>query len=130
MPHPISVSLRDAVKMILKFYGRRVTLHSIDSETHHISFVLYDAIAVKAHVDPHDSSLSVAIPLAAGVQVSSPLRRSTTFCEGESQIREALRVIDDYCRLRLPDEYLEAFESSFQIAERSLSNPAEMRAET
>jgi hypothetical protein len=31
---------------------------------------------------------------------------------GEAQILEALRVIDEYCRLRLPDSYLVAFDDA------------------
>ena len=30
----------------------------------------------------------------------------------EKSVRESLALVDEYCRLRLPDKYLEAFESS------------------
>lgn len=32
----------------------------------------------------------------------------------EESIRKSLKIIDDYCRMRLPDKYLEAYENAYK----------------
>jgi hypothetical protein len=107
------VSVVDFAKLTWSVFDSRVSVRSASPSIQRVVFVLYDAFAFTATVDESDGSWAVVMVLSdREASVQSFLGHSTAQLMGEAQIREALLVIDEYCRLRLPDSYLVAFDDA------------------
>ena len=101
----------EVVPIIESFFGARVSVQSVDSATQKILFVLYDAFAFRTDIDERGSFGVVRIVGKSPAYPDYFLGRNTSLRTGEEQIRGALEAIDEYCRLQLPEKYLEAFEA-------------------
>ncbi|MFP7835055.1 hypothetical protein [Marisediminicola sp. LYQ134] len=79
-----------------------------------ISFVLYDAFAVRGLFDDYgEGNWGFGVLLGGNESVSSPLGRRLTIRGTREQVRVALEDIDYYVRLRLGSEYLAAYEDAY-----------------
>lgn len=63
-------------------------------------------------MDPWHGSFGVRVILGERLSVSSPFGHRTLIRSGAIQIKAALQAIDEYCRLLLPDKYLDALEAA------------------
>jgi hypothetical protein len=124
---PSKPSFNEVIRLVETFFGGRIANMSATRATQEFVFVLYDSFVFLASVDERYGSFGVVHLPAERASVSRFLGTSTTLCTGEAQIREALQTIDDYCRLRLPDKYLEAFDAAVvrSNALDAASNPDE-----
>jgi len=109
----VNLSVNEFVRLTWSVFDSRVAVLSVSPSIQQVVFLLYDAFAFTASVDESDGSFSVVMVLGESeLQLGSFLGHSTTQLVGEAQILEALRTIDVYCRLRLPDAYLVAFDEA------------------
>ncbi|MFP7761253.1 hypothetical protein [Marisediminicola sp. LYQ85] len=79
-----------------------------------VTFVLYDAFAVRGRYDDYgEGNWGFGVLLGGDVSVSKPLGRRLTIRGTREQVRVALEDIDYYVRLRLGSEYLAAYEAAY-----------------
>jgi hypothetical protein len=106
----------ELVPLIEDFFGSRVSVQVVDSVEKDIVFVLYDAFAFSAGVDERGAFGVVRLVGDPREYASFFLGRETSKRTGDAQIRGALEAIDEYCRLQLPQKYLDAFDAAVRRA--------------
>jgi hypothetical protein len=103
--------------------GSRMSIQTVSPSTQDIVFVLYDAFVFKAGIGERHNSFGVIMLLPGKASIRTFIGQDTTLCTGKDDARNALRAIDDYCRLRLPDKYLEAFDATV-VRSSALDKPS------
>ena len=79
-----------------------------------LTFVLYDAFAVRGSYDDYGSgNWGFGILLGGDASVSEILGQRLSIRGTRDQVREALKAIDEYVRLRLGSEYLAAYDAAY-----------------
>lgn len=97
--------------------GNRGRLHTADSGTGEIVFTMYDAFGFKCRLDSRYGSFGLILPVEAGAAVRTFLGRDISMNSDPESIRESLALVDEYCRLRLPDKYLEHYDRMYPTSD-------------
>ena len=109
------VDINSINKILHNFYSYKLSIAVPKMFNNHVFLIgrLYEAFEFKCGIDPdehnsfHFSIMIEGFPLDRffGVSGYNP--------PTEKNIVEILEAADRYCRLRLPDKYLEAYEEAF-----------------
>lgn len=79
-----------------------------------LGFVMYDAFSVSGSYDDYGrGNWGFSVALGGGARASTLLGRRLTICGTRDQVRAAFETIDQYARLRLGSEYIEAYEAAY-----------------
>ena len=81
----------------------------INSAKREVVFIMYDSFMFKCQLDERCHSFGCGLQFSDGTISKNFLGRDISFKSDEKSIRKSLQIIDDYCRLRLPDKFLEAY---------------------
>jgi len=110
-------TLRELRSAVEEYYGGKARYLATrpsenEPERGHVRFLLYEALHFHFVIlDPPYSSLGVSRLVDGEVPVSDFILGDLSFVENvESDLVEALRIVDQYCRLLLPDKYLAIFD--------------------
>ena len=106
------VQFEQLVRVIREAIGGRGVIQAASPSTGDVWLVMYDAFSFKCGLDEQYGSFGIILPLGENAAVRSFLGRDISMNADEKSVRESLALVDEYCRFRLPDKYLEAFESS------------------
>lgn len=99
--------LYDFVK---EYYGYKVSMRYYDSKTNEIACILYDSFWLKCTCNIQQESFNACLITEFGKKdISEIMGVPVTLNTYEEFLKENLYIIDIYCRLRLPDKYLEAY---------------------
>lgn len=86
----------------------------IRTSDHQLAFVMYDAFSVRGSYDDYGrGNWGFGIALGDGASTSHVLGRRLTLCGTRDAVRSALAAIDQYARLRLGAEFLEAHAAAY-----------------
>ncbi|MGH1550605.1 hypothetical protein ACRAWB_16070 [Leifsonia poae] len=106
----------ELARFIRDCIGPRGRVQSADSGSGDIVFTMYDAFGFKCGLDDRYGSFGLILPVEAGGAIRSFLGREISMNSDPQSIRESLQLVDSYCRLRLPDKYLEVFDAAYPPA--------------
>lgn len=103
----------DVANLIEAHFGNHVSTLWLDKNGG-VTFQLLDAFLFSASPDNYGSghNWGFGLHLGGDYTESHLLGRSLTILSTTSEISAALRVIEQYARLRLSPEYIEAFEAA------------------
>jgi hypothetical protein len=73
---------------------------------------MYDAFGFKCGLDNRYGSFGIILPVEAGAAVRTFLGRDISMNSDPQSIRDSLELVDEYCRLRLPDKYLKRYDQT------------------
>jgi hypothetical protein len=112
------IDVSGLARLIEEYFGEKVVVETVrESESEQeLSFMLYDAVIVRAAIDPRYGSVGFGVQLGEQSFLRSILGARIALNSDETDLRRSLRVIDSYCRLRLPDKYLDAYDSYIATA--------------
>jgi hypothetical protein len=112
-------TLRELRSAVEEYYGSKARYlatkpSEIASERGQVRFLLYEALHFHFVVlDPPYSSLSVSRRVDGEAPISDFILGDLTFVENaEHDVLKALDIVDQYCRLLLPDKYLRLFDEA------------------
>lgn len=104
----------DLYNLVEDFFGYRCNMIGINSEKKEVSCILYDSFFLECDLnDEHDR---FGAGICFGEQkytITEFLGKRCSLNSDEESIKESLKIIDDYCRLRLPDKFLEAYYKAY-----------------
>lgn len=103
------LSLEALVALIRESIGARGRVEAVDSAANEVVFTMYDALGFKCGLDNRYRSFGLVLPVEAGAAIRTFLGRDVSADPDPESIRESLALVDQYCRLRLPDKYLEHY---------------------
>lgn len=96
----------DVIRLVRERFGVGATLVGDDA----FQFTLYEAFVVQVRADDYGSgdNWGIAVYLGPSTWASRLLGERLSLRQTREQLRDALDVLDRYCRLRLGDAYLAA----------------------
>lgn len=97
--------------------GDRGRVHISDSASGDIVFTMYDAFGFTCGLDDRYGSFGLILPVEAGAAIRTFLGREISMDSDPQSIRDSLELVDEYCRLRLPDKYLEKYDHTIDQLE-------------
>ena len=105
------IEIAQLALLIRHRYGTKVRVESVSEEQQELTFVLYDSFVVKCAIDLRYGSVGIGIQLDEHSVVRSFLGQRMTMNDDEEAVRRSLDLVDTYCRLRLPDKFLDAYDA-------------------
>lgn len=106
-----SDKLYDLVK---SFYGYKIRMLYENSETNEVLGVLYDSFFLKCNTNDRYGRFGAGICYGEqSYTITEFLGKRCSLNSDEESIKKSLQIIDDYCRLRLPDKFLEAYYKAY-----------------
>lgn len=100
--------------LIKEFFGYKANMRYLNSKTNEVVCILYDSFWLKCQLDEQYGRFGAGIMIGDGEGVVSDfLNKRCSLNSDEKSIKESLQIIDDYCRLRLPDKFLDAYYKAY-----------------
>lgn len=101
-------------KLIREFYGYKGEVLRTSPKYQKIDFTLYDSFSLSCGFNEH-GSFDACINLPNEITSIDFVGYNCSLIENnEKDILIALQKIDDYCRLRLPDKFLEMYDKVYK----------------
>lgn len=100
--------------IVKNFFGYKAQMLYGNSETTEVGCILYDSFLFKCDVNDRYGRFSAGIMLTDSIALRDLLGRHCSLNGDEESIRESLQIIDEYCRMRLPDKFLDAYDEAYK----------------
>lgn len=99
------------------YYGYKVDMTYVNLKSEVVG-ILYDSFYIRCFLDEEQKTFNAGISFGESELLITELlgKRCLTGCDEES-IKKSLQIIDDYCRLRLPDKYLDAYYQAYVLSQ-------------
>lgn len=112
------MDVRELYDFIENYYGYKVSMRYINSELMEVGVILYDSFYIKCFLKEEQKKFNAGISYGESEPLITEFlgRKCLTGCD-EQSIKTSLQIIDDYCRLRLPDKFLEAYYQAYVLSQ-------------
>lgn len=100
--------------LVEDFFGYKCNMIGIDSEKKEVYCILYDSFFLECNINDQYGRFGAGV--CYGEQkhtITNFLGKRCSLNSDEKSIKESLQIIDDYCRLRLPDKFLDAYYKAY-----------------
>ncbi|MGE5397011.1 MAG: hypothetical protein ACM3MK_05680 [Chitinophagales bacterium] len=105
------MEFKEFSKLVIEHFGRKLTSYYLNMDTESVHGILYESFEVEFSIGDRYGQFSAAIWLGASIQgLSRVLGEELSLNSDAESIKQSLGAIDNYCRLRLPDKFLEEFD--------------------
>lgn len=102
--------LEDLYNLVKNLFDYKCKMIGIDSEKMEVNAILYDSFFLKCNIDDRYGRFGAGI--CFGEQeytITEFLGQRCSLNSDAESIKHSLQIIDEYCRLRLPDKFLDAY---------------------
>ena len=96
-------------RLIEDFYGFKCRMRGANSVTKEVESMLYDSFVLICGLDDRYGGFGARLEVGKNMIVTEFLGKHCSLNSDEQSIKESLQLIDDNCRLSLPDKYLEEY---------------------
>ena len=103
--------------LIEDFFGYKCHMRGMDSEKKEVSCILYDSFWLKCSLDDQYGRFGAGLEIGKEGVITDFLGKHCSLNSDERSIRESLKQVDDYCRLRLPDKFLDAYYQAYVLSQ-------------
>jgi len=93
------------------YWGGKVRREGVNFEKQECTVILYDSLMFVFSIDDRYKTFHAALRLQERVSLVTLLGKTLAINNDEKSILETFARIDQYCRLRLPKEYVRVFDS-------------------
>ncbi len=94
--------------LIKKFYGNKLSDIYLSEEDKEVTCTLYSSFVFKCNLKDEYGRFSGGIILSEENVITSFLGEELSLNSDEKSIQSNLEIVDTYCRMRLPNKFLEA----------------------
>ena len=94
---------------VKEYYGYKAQMLSYNSETKEVECLLYDSFCMKCGVNVQNGRFGAEIETGGKFAITEFLGKKCSVNSDKESIKNSLKIIDEYCRLRLPDRFLDAY---------------------
>lgn len=106
-------SIKEVNRLIVSELGYKVKIAYVDSTKREVAFIMYDSFLFKCQLDERYNTFGCGLLLSDGTISRNFLGKEISLNSDECSMKESLQVIDDYCKLRLPDKFLNAYYKAY-----------------
>jgi len=107
------MELKQLYLLIEDFYGYKCKMRGINSKEREVYCILYDSFWLKCSLNDQYGRFGAGLEVGKDGIITEFLGRHCSLNSDEQSIKESLQHIDDYCRLRLPDKFLDAYYDAY-----------------
>ena len=107
------MNVEELYDLVENYYGYKVKMRYQNSRTREVGAILYDAFCLKCSLDDRYGRFCAGIVVGKEGVIRKFLGKECSMNSDEESIKNSLKIIDDYCRMRLPDKYLEAYHKAY-----------------
>jgi hypothetical protein len=111
------MSLNELYDLVLEFFGYKASNVFKYPKAGDVGCMLYDSFEFMCGLDDQYGSFGASIYIGSHNILTDPLANDLFANGNEESIRKKLQIVDDYCRLRLPDKFLEAYDRAYKDRE-------------
>lgn len=107
-----NLDLYEIYSILLEHFGNKAGRPSIDTKNQEIDCILYDSFIFRCGIEKPRNNFKAGIILDSEHVVTSFLGEKLSLNNDVNSIRKNFELVDYYCRLRLPDKFLEAYDQA------------------
>lgn len=111
------MTVNELYDLVEDFYGYKIHMRSLNSEAKEVVGVLYDSFVLKCNINDRYGRFGAGIETGKKCIITDFLGKECSLNGDEKSIQESLKIIDEYCRLRLPDKFLDAYYKAYVLEE-------------
>ena len=108
------MDLMSLYNMVNEHYGYKIQMRALNTKGKEVIGILYESFVLKCNLDDRYGRFGAGIEIADGHGITHFLGNRCSLNSDEKSIKESLDIIDNYCRLRLPDKFLEAYDKAYR----------------
>ena len=103
--------------LVEDFFGYKAKMRYINSATKEVAWVLYDSFLLKCNLDDQYGRFGAGLEVGKEGVITEFLGKSCSLNSDVESIKKSLQIIDDYCRLRLPDKFLDSYYKAYVLSQ-------------
>lgn len=107
------MELNKLYELIRDFYGYKCNMRGINSKKKEVYCILYDSFWLICSLDDQYGRFGAGLEVGDEKMITEFLGKRCSLNSDEQSIKESLLLIDEYCRLRLPDKFLDAYYNAY-----------------
>lgn len=100
--------------LVKSFFGYKANMLYLDTDKKEVACILYNSFLIKCNLNDRYGRFGAGIVFGyQEATISEFLGKRCSLNSDENSIMDSLKIIDDYCRLRLPDKFLDAYYNAY-----------------
>jgi len=109
-----SLDLQDLYSLLLDHFGNKIENITIDSQNQDIDCILYNSFVFSCGIEKPRNNFKGGIILSPEHVVTSFFGKRLSLNNEFISIRKNFEIVDNYCRLRLTDKFLDAYDKAYK----------------
>lgn len=109
------MSVDELYDLVEVFYGYKAKMRYLNSTTKEIGCILYDSFWLRCDLDDQYGRFGAGLEIGKEGVITEFLGKRCSLNSDTESIKKSLQIIDDYCRLRLPDKFLNAYYKAYVL---------------
>ncbi len=106
---------KELYNLVKDFYGYKISMIGYNSSTSEVKGILYDSFLLKCDTNDRYGRFGCGLFLDnSQVAITKFLGKRCSLNSDIVSIKKSLELVDDYCRLRLPDKFLQAYDEAYK----------------
>ncbi len=112
------MSVDELYNLVEEYYGYKIKMRYLNPQNSEVGGILYDSFFLKCDLNDRYGRFGAGICFGERkYTVTEFLGKRCSLNSDEESIKESLQIIDDYCRLRLPDKFLDEYYKAYVLAQ-------------
>lgn len=100
--------------LIETFFGYKADMLYLDTDKKEVACILYNSFLFKCDLNDRYGRFGAGIVFGnQEATITEFLGRQCSLNSDEKSIKESLQIVDDYCRFRLPDKFLDEYYKAY-----------------
>lgn len=108
------MTVEELYKLVIGYFGYKATSPYYNSELKEVTCTLYESFVFSCNVNDRYGMFGGGIRTSNDEYITTFLGKKLSLNSDEVSIRNSLKIVDDYCRLRLPDKFLQAYDAAYK----------------
>lgn len=109
------MNVEELYDLVEDFFGYKAKMRYINSATKEVACILYDSFWLKCDLDDRYGRFGAGLVIGKEGVITEFLGKRCSLNSDVESIKNSLQIIDDYCRLRLPDKFLDAYYKAYVL---------------
>jgi hypothetical protein len=105
---------RDLLKLVRDFFGNKAKKIYIDSHKREVTCTLYDSFVFVCGFSDRYEQFGGGIHIGENLVITDFLGERLSLNGDKKSITKSFEIVDNYCCLRLPDKFLNAYFEAYR----------------
>lgn len=111
------MNVEELYDLVEDFFGYKANMRCFNSTTNEVVCILYDSFWLKCSLDDQYGRFGAGLEIGKEGVITDFLGKRCSLNNDVESIKKSLQIIDDYCRLRLPDKFLDAYYKAYVMGQ-------------